>query len=96
MDEQTEVKDDTGTTQSAELIPGMAETLRRFRAQGYPLALVADSRRDTPPNVLRQHGVIGLFDHLSISEIVGSEKPNEAIFRDALDAMKIAPADYPA
>jgi putative hydrolase of the HAD superfamily len=94
MIEETEVKDDEGTTHAADLIPGMAEALRVLKARGYPLALVADSRPNTPPNVLRQHGLLDLFDCLSISEVVGVSKPNARMFRTALDALQIASQDY--
>jgi len=94
MVEETEVKDEDGTTLSADLIPGMAEALRGFKEQGYPLALVADSRPHTPPNVLRQHGLLDLFETLAISEVVGVSKPEPQIFYAALDALGIAPAGY--
>jgi putative hydrolase of the HAD superfamily len=94
MIEETEVKDDEGTTQAADLIPGMAEVVYALKTRGYPLALVADSRPNTPPNVLRQHGLLDLFDCLSISEVVGVSKPDARIFGTALDALQIAPADY--
>jgi hypothetical protein len=44
MLEETEVKDDQGTTLRAELIPGMAEALRQLKTTGHRLALVADAR----------------------------------------------------
>jgi putative hydrolase of the HAD superfamily len=101
MDEGTEVKDAGGTTLAAELIPGMADALRGFRAAGYRLALVADARPATPPNVLRQHGLLDLFETLAISEVVGAaagvktiDKPDPRIFRAALDALGIAEWDY--
>jgi FMN phosphatase YigB (HAD superfamily) len=101
MDEGTEIKDAEGTTLAAELIPGMANTLRRFKAAGYRLALVADARSDTPSNVLRQHGLLDLFETLAISEVVGAaagvasiDKPDPRIFRAALDALGIPEADY--
>jgi putative hydrolase of the HAD superfamily len=94
MIEETEVKDAEETTLSADLIPGMAEALRQFKAQGHRLAIVADSRPNTPPNVLRQHGLLDLFEALSISEVVGAIKPDARIFRAALDAMRIPESDY--
>jgi FMN phosphatase YigB (HAD superfamily) len=94
MDEATEVKNDEGTTLCAELIPGMADALRQFKAHGLPLALVADSRPDTPPNVLRQHKLYDLFDYLAISEVVGVSKPDPLIFQVALDALGIPRSDY--
>ena len=92
--EESEVKDSEGTTLRADLIPRMADALRRFKAQGHPLALVADSRPNTPVNVLRQHGLYDLFDYLAISEVVGVSKPNPLIFRVALDALGIPESDY--
>jgi HAD superfamily hydrolase (TIGR01549 family) len=95
MQESSEVKDSSGTTLSADLIPGMADALRTLHAQGHRLALVADSRPNTPPNVLRQHGLLDLFEHLSISENVGAPKPEPAIFQDALQTLGIPESDAP-
>jgi len=92
--EETEVKDAEGTTLRAELAPGMAEALRSFKAAGYRLALVADSRPRTPENVLSQHGLRELFEVLAISEIVGVSKPDPGLFRTALNALAIPEADY--
>lgn len=94
MVEESEVKDAEETTQRADLFPGMAEALRTFKARGYALGLVADSRPLTPVNVLRQHGLLDLFDTLAISEVVGALKPDPHIFRVALDALHISEADY--
>ena len=71
MIEESEFKDAGGTTLQADLIPGTAEALHWFKEQGYGLALVADSRPNTPVNVLRQHGLHHLFDYLAISDAVG-------------------------
>ena len=94
MVEETEVKDAEGTTLRAELVPGMAEALRELKAAGHRLALVADTRPQTPENVLRQHGLYDLFETLAISEVAGASKPDPALFRVALDAMRIPAADY--
>jgi putative hydrolase of the HAD superfamily len=94
MDEDTEVKDASGTTLSADLLPGMAEALRQLKIEGHRLALVADSRPNTPPNVLKQHGLIDLFDFLAVSENLGSTKPDEGIFRAALEQLDIPERDY--
>lgn len=92
--EESEIKDTEGTTLRADIVPGMAKALRHCREQGYPLALVADSRPDTPVNVLRQHGLLGLFDCLAISEVIGASKPDSLIFRVALNALGIQDSDY--
>ena len=94
MVEESEAKDAAGTTIRADLIPGMAEALHHFKERDYGLALVADSRPNTPPNVLRQHGLYDLFDHLAISETVGVEKPDPWIFRDALQSLNIPESEY--
>jgi FMN phosphatase YigB (HAD superfamily) len=94
MIEESEVKDAEETTLRADLIPGAAEALRRFKDQGHTLALVADARPDTPVNVLRRHNLYNLFDHLAISEVVGAEKPDSTIFQGALEALGISESDY--
>jgi len=94
MAEESEVKDAEGMTLRAELVPGMAEALRRLAAAGHRLALVADSRPHTPENVLRQHGLYELFETLAVSEVAGASKPDPGLFRLALDALGIADADY--
>jgi len=94
MIEASEVKNAEETTLYADLIPGMAEALRHFKTQGRRLALVADSRPDTPTNVLRQHHLLELFETLAISEVVGATKPDPVIFRVALDALNISTKDY--
>jgi FMN phosphatase YigB (HAD superfamily) len=91
--EESEVKDAEETTRQADLIPGMAEALRQFKAQGVPLGLVADSRPDAPPNVLRQHELYDLFDTLAIAGVVGATKPDPYIFHVALDALGVAEGD---
>jgi FMN phosphatase YigB (HAD superfamily) len=89
MDEKTEVKNASGTTLAADLFPGMADALFALHQQGYRLALVADSRPETPLNVLRQHGLLERFEHLAISENVGVQKPDPAIFLHTLEALRI-------
>jgi HAD superfamily hydrolase (TIGR01549 family) len=93
-DEATEVKDEAMTTLRAELIPGAAELLRELKRRGYTLALVADGRPGTYANVLAQHGVLDLFDVLTISEQLGCEKPDPRMFVETLDRLGIAPEDY--
>ncbi len=92
--EETEIIGDDETRLRAELVPGMAEALREFKAQGHRLALVADARPDTPANLLRQHGLYDLFDMIAVSDVIGVSKPDPRIFRVALDALGVAAADY--
>jgi putative hydrolase of the HAD superfamily len=94
VDEGTEVKDPTGTTLVAELIPGAAETVIALKARGYRLALVADGPAGTFYNTLGPRGLLELFDALAISGLVGAEKPDARIFQHALDQLGIPSADY--
>jgi len=94
MLEETEIKAGDETTLRAELVPGMAQALRQFKAQGHRLALVADARPETPANVLRQHGLYDLFDMIAVSEALGASKPDPRLFRAALDALGVTAADY--
>ena len=96
MQEQTEVKDETETTQRAELFPGIASALRQLRRDGYPLGLVADTRPGTYRNVLRQHGLWELFTAFAISEELGTCKPDRRMFLHALQCLQVPEADHGA
>ncbi len=94
VDEGTEIKDETGTTLKAELIPGAAEMVRELKRRGYKLALVADGPAGTFRNVLTQHNLYHLFDAFAISEEVGVDKPDARMFIHALDGLGIRKEDY--
>lgn len=93
-DEASEVKDETGTTLRAELIPTAAETVRAVRERGHALALVADGRPGTYDNVLRQHGLHQYFEAFAVSELIGVEKPHARMFLQALNQLGIHPSNY--
>lgn len=93
MQEVSEVKDETLTTQSADLFPGMADLLRTLKARGYRLGLVADTRPGTYRNVLHQHGLFELFDVFAISEELGVAKPHPLMFRHALAGLGLSEAE---
>jgi len=95
MQERTEQKDETATTQSADLFPGMAQLLRDLHARRYPLALVADTRPGTYRNVLHQHGLFDLFDAFAISEELATSKPDPRMFHHALGALRIPEPEWP-
>ncbi len=93
-DEGTEVKDERGATLRAELIPGAERAVKALFRRGHTLALVADGFVDTFRNVLGPSGLWDLFSARSISEEVGVEKPEGAMFTRALDALGLRPEDY--
>jgi HAD superfamily hydrolase (TIGR01509 family) len=94
VDEGTQVRGDSEIVLSADLIPGAAEMVQALKQRGYPLALVADGHIATFRNILNQHGLFDLFDVRAISEEVGVEKPDPAMFRAALKALNIQPVDF--
>jgi putative hydrolase of the HAD superfamily len=87
IDEATEVKDESGVTLSADLIPGADLLLKELKARGYRIGLVADGFADTFRNILGRHGLWELFDASAISELVGAEKPDPEIFLTALERL---------
>ena len=94
VDEGSEVKDDTLTTLSGDLIPGADRLVRELKRRGYPLALVADGKANSYYNVLTQHGLYDLFDAFAVSEQLGVEKPHPRMFVHALEQLGIAREDY--
>jgi putative hydrolase of the HAD superfamily len=94
VDEGTEIKDANGVVQQAELIPGAAQMIREIKQLNYPLALVADGPVLSFQNIFGQYGLYDLFDAFAISESVGVEKPDAAIFHHALTQLGISPMDY--
>jgi len=93
-DEATEIKDQTGVTLTADLIPGAADVVRELKLLGYPLALVADGLRGTYVNVLSHYELWNLFDAVAISEEVGVEKPDARMFRTVLDQLRVREEHY--
>jgi HAD superfamily hydrolase (TIGR01549 family) len=90
VDEATEIKNERDESQSADLIPGAAEMMRALRAQGYPLALVADGPAATFVNNLAPYGLYDLFAVYAVSGDLGYEKPDARIFHHALQQLGIA------
>ena len=88
MDESTEEKI-ADVTERADLVPGMADLVRDLHAAGMPLGLVADTRIGTYRNVLGLHGLFDLFSVFAISDELGAMKPDERMFRFALEGMQI-------
>ena len=94
VDESTQVWSELQVALSADLIPGADEMVREIKRRGYLLGLVADGPTGTFRNILNQHGLFDLFDARAISEEVGVEKPDPAMFLTALNALGIQPEDY--
>lgn len=93
IDEGTERRDERGIVYQAELIPGAGETVRTLHQRGYTLALVADGEWDSFVNMHTQSGLWGLFSAYAVSERVGVQKPEAAMFLTALEALGLSDAD---
>jgi HAD superfamily hydrolase (TIGR01549 family) len=94
IDEGTEIRDESGISVRADLIPGAAEAVRQLKQRGYKLALIADGFAATFDNLLDLYGLRGLFDVFAVSELLGVEKPHPQMFQHALSALGIDPANY--
>jgi putative hydrolase of the HAD superfamily len=94
VDEASEVKMPDGeVVTAAHLVPGAREVVAALKAEGYPLALVADGRHVSFETVLGAHRLWDAFDARIISEDVGAEKPDPAMFAAALAALGLGGAD---
>jgi len=69
------------------------EALHDLEKMGYTLALVADTRPGTYKNVLTMHGLYDLFSVFSISEELGTEKPDPRMFQYVLDKLGVLPEE---
>lgn len=94
VDQATEVKDETFTTQRGELISGAGSVVRELKRRGYRLAIVSNGPVGNVRNVLSQHSLYDLFDAFAVSEVLEVEKPDERIFIHALDELEIEKEDY--
>ncbi len=78
-----------------QLYPGVVETLAWLKERGYRIGSVTNRGLggDFFREELQHHGVLDLFEVLSISCEVGYLKPHPRIFRHALDALGVSPSD---
>ena len=65
--------------------------LGELKKRGFTLGAISDWE-DTLPEVLADLNLIGYFDALSISAVVGVTKPNPLLFEDALAQVALPPS----
>jgi putative hydrolase of the HAD superfamily len=70
-------------------VPGLVAILRALRAAGVPVAAVSNSE-GALAELLADTGLLGLFDVVADSTLVGHEKPAPAIFHWALGRLGVA------
>ncbi|HZN54181.1 MAG TPA: HAD family hydrolase [Candidatus Polarisedimenticolaceae bacterium] len=73
-------------------IEGAVETVRALKGAGYRLGVVSNAEGRVERD-LDGAGYAGLFEVVVDSHLVGVEKPDPAIFRIAMERMRIDPAD---
>lgn len=75
------------------LMPGVKETLDRFRAEGIKMAVASSSVLSTIEKNLERVGIIDYFDALVSSQFVAHSKPLPDIFIYAAGRINVPPKD---
>jgi putative hydrolase of the HAD superfamily len=76
---------------SYRLFPGAVETLGELRRQGVPMALVTNGDRLHQRDKIERFDLARFFDAIVIEGEFGIGKPEEKVYRHALDALGVAP-----
>jgi len=72
------------------LFPGVPEALGRLRANGVPMALVTNGDTSQQRRKIEQFDLAGFFDVIVIEGEFGVGKPEEIVYRHALERLGIA------
>src|SRR5262245_22123267 len=75
------------------LFPDARETLERLRARGIPLGLVTNGDAGHQREKIERHDLARFFQVIVIEGEFGAGKPDEVVFRHALDTLGVAAAD---
>ncbi len=75
------------------LKPGARELLDRFRAQGWPMALLTASLPDLCRAALDRHGLTGYFQGFFFAQEEGMEKRNSKAYILAAERFGVVPQD---
>ena len=74
------------------LFPQTIETLERLRARGARLALLTNGGGDVQRKKIERFGLARLFDCIIVEGEFGVGKPDERVFRHALQCLGVQPA----
>jgi putative hydrolase of the HAD superfamily len=74
-------------------LPDAIETVRWFRARGVKLALLTNGAGPAQRRKIARFDLAGLFDSILVEGEVGFGKPDERIYRRALQDLAVDPAD---
>ena len=76
-----------------QLFPDARETLERLRARGVPLGLVTNGDAGQQRDKIERFELAPFFQVIVIEGEFGAGKPDETVYRHALDHLGVAPAD---
>jgi putative hydrolase of the HAD superfamily len=74
-------------------LPDAIDTVRWFRAQGWRLALLTNGAGDAQRRKIARFDLSGLFDCILVEGELGFGKPDERIYRRALQELAVDPGD---
>ena len=69
------------------LFPDALDTLAHFRKQGVPLGLITNGDAGQQRDKIERHGLARFFDTILIEGEFGTGKPEEIVYRHALQAL---------
>lgn len=74
-------------------LPGAVETLERWRGEGRQLALLTNGSGHFQRRKIERHDLEGFFDLVLIEGELGFGKPDPRVFRQAMNALGVAPEE---
>jgi putative hydrolase of the HAD superfamily len=93
IDESTQVFDDRGIVKEAEFIEGAKRLLEQLKEEEFRVCLVADGEWESFENVFGKNGMRHVFEGWTISEKIGIQKPEKAMFDNAMKVMNLSKKD---
>ena len=76
-----------------QLFPDARETLERLRARGVPLGLVTNGDAGQQRDKIKRFELAPFFEVIVIEGEFGAGKPDEAVYRHALDRLGVVPGE---
>jgi putative hydrolase of the HAD superfamily len=74
-------------------IPGALDTLRYFKSRGLRLALLTNGGADMQRRKVRRFGLESIFEYILIEGEFGAGKPDERVYRAAMDRLNVSPKE---
>ena len=84
---------DGARVEASTLFPGARETLQYFKSRNVGLALLTSGGAKPQRRKLIKHDLEAFFDIILIDGEIGYGKPDEPVYREALEQLAVAPED---